>query len=354
MSKGRAIVGMSGGVDSSVAAMLLQQQGWDVVGVFMKNWSGVISPDGQECSWRQDREDALRVAAHLEIPLLTWDFEEEYRKKVFAYFLKEYQHGRTPNPDVLCNRFIKFDIFTKAARKFGADVVATGHYARCRVTRLGARLYRGKDSAKDQSYFLCRVRARDLAYVRFPLGELTKQEVRAIATKHDLPTKDKPDSQGICFVGEVSLQDFLRLYVRSSPGTIVDADTREVLGTHDGLEFFTIGQRHVALGGSGAPYYVSKKNRRTHTLEVVKGADHPALFSTTFEATRPTWIRAPRSLSFTAQIQVRYRQEPVKARVTLRGRRVGVHTSSPQRAITPGQFVAFYRKDELLGSAVLC
>lgn len=349
----RAIVGMSGGVDSSVAAALLQQQGWNVVGVFMKNWSGVISPDGLECSWRQDREDAMRVAAKLEIPLLTWDFEREYRKKVFAYFLKEYQSGRTPNPDVLCNRFLKFDIFTKAARKFGAEIIATGHYARLCETRSGVRLYRGKDPAKDQSYFLCRVLPRDLSYVRFPLGELTKKEVRAIAAKLELPTKDKPDSQGICFVGEVSVQDFLRLHVHPTPGPIVDADTRDVLGMHEGLEFYTIGQRHLALGGLEAPYYVLKKIRRTHTLEVVKGANHPALFRKEFEATRPMWIHKPKGSSFMADIQVRYRQAPVKARIMIRGQRVHIRVSSGERAITPGQFVAFYRHDELLGSAVL-
>lgn len=353
MKKSRVIVGMSGGVDSSVAAALLKEQGHEVIGVFMKNWSGAISPDGQECSWRQDREDAMRVAAQLEIPLLTWDFEKKYRKNVFQYFLREYKSGRTPNPDVLCNQFIKFDTFLTAARKQGADFVATGHYARVTHGANGARLYRGKDASKDQSYFLCRLTKQQLKCVLFPLGDMKKTEVRTSAKKLRLATEDKKDSQGICFVGDVDLRDFLSMYVKPTPGDIVD-ENGGVIGRHQGLPFYTIGQRHGAASGTEQPMYVASKNSKNNTLHVVHGNDNPALFKKNFTATHARWVagKAPQKV-FRCKIQVRYRQEPQPASVAVQGSRVQIHASQPQRAVTPGQFVAFYKGAELLGSAVL-
>ncbi|MBI3120622.1 MAG: tRNA 2-thiouridine(34) synthase MnmA [Candidatus Kerfeldbacteria bacterium] len=352
MRQNRVIVAMSGGVDSSVTAKLLKQEGFDVVGVFMKNWSGVISPDGMECSYRQDREDALRVAAQLDIPLQTWDFEQEYRKYVFSYFLSEYKKGRTPNPDIVCNQWMKFRFFVERALKIG-DWVATGHYAR--VTHRGkrTRVFRGKDSEKDQSYFLCRVQEQQLSRVLFPLGTWTKRDVRAFAKRSGIPTFDKPDSQGLCFVGEVPLQDFLSMYIAREPGDVVDADTREIVGTHQGLAFYTIGQRHGVPSHAGLPYYVIQKNLRANTLVVVAGNNHPRLFTHRFLAHQPLWIGPTPRFPFRCMVQVRYRQEPQRAVVSKKSNGLVIETLEPQRAITPAQFVAFYRRDELLGSAVI-
>ncbi len=348
---------MSGGVDSSLAAALLLEQRYEVIGGFMKNWSGSIktpradgAPAFAECDWKSERRDALRVASHLGIPLKTFDFEREYRTRVFEYMLREYEAGRTPNPDVMCNREVKFDLLLKAADDLGCDFLATGHYARAR----GGRLWKGVDAAKDQSYFLCRLGQKELQRALFPIGELKKTEVRKMAALRGLSTADKKDSQGLCFVGKVDMPTFLKDRLRVTPGRIVTAGGK-VIGEHDGVQFYTIGQRQGIGVGGDEPWYVVE--RRIDSNELVVGhEDDSALFAMSLRATDVHWVSntAP-SLPWSGTAQIRYHQSDQECTVVPSDApdHILVAFTFPQRAIAPGQFAAFFNGDELVGSAVI-
>lgn len=356
--KEKVIVGMSGGVDSSVAAALLVRQGYRVEGAFMKNWSDTKDPVTGSCAWRGERHDAELVAAKLGIPFATYDFEAQYRQAVVDYLFREYEAGRTPNPDVMCNKVIKFDLFLKRALAEGADLIATGHYARLRrPARSGGRLelLAGADKSKDQSYFLHQLSQEQLRRTLFPLGRLKKTEVRKLARRFGLPTAAKKDSQGICFIGKVDLKAFLARKIPRHPGPIVTVDGR-VIGRHAGIAPFTIGQRHGLNIGGGAPYYVVEKDARRNALIVASGDGEAALYSRGLTVGEVHWIsgRPPR-LPLRCRARIRYRQ-PLQAAVVRKGqdgRRTEVRFARPQRAVTPGQFVVFYQGEVCLGGGVI-
>jgi len=349
--RGKVLVGMSGGVDSSVAAALLVKQGYTVVGGFIKNWSDSKDLQTGECAWRGERRDAMRVAAQLGIPLLTFDFEEQYRKKIVDELFRGYEAGETPNPDVLCNEVIKFGLFADEAWRLGMDVVATGHYARIHRTIFGtARLLRGTDPDKDQSYFLHRVSQEVLRRTLFPIGGLKKSAVRMIAEDLNLPVADKPDSQGICFIGKLDMTEFLRKKIPSKPGEIVDA-SGSVLGHHHGLDAYTIGQRHgIFVSKAGDAWYVAEKDMAANRLIVVQGAEHPMLFRSEATIQDLHWTRGvvPK-LPLSCAVQVRYRQEPVNA--IFDGSKL--RFSHPVKAVAPGQSAVLYRGNECVGGGVI-
>lgn len=350
--KKRVILGMSGGVDSSVAAYLLKEQGYDVLGLFMKNWDE--TDETGECTATEDYRDVQRVCALLDIPCYSIEFVEEYRDHVFSEFLKQYQQGLTPNPDVLCNREIKFDLFLKKAIEFGCDYLATGHY--CQVDHDSPYpLRRAVDTNKDQTYFLTAVPGSVFKKVLFPIGHLTKPEVRAIAERLGLATHAKKDSTGICFIGERKFKSFLSQYVSAQPGDIVDLEGNPV-GRHEGIAFHTLGQRKgLGLGGEGEPWFVVSKNQEKNQLVVARGTEHPALYSMWLEADDVNWMSgAPFAGECTAK--TRYRQPDQKCRVIssdLGDGRVRVEFLEPQRAVTPGQYVVFYNGDACLGGGVI-
>lgn len=354
--KPRVLLGMSGGVDSSVSAVLLLQQGYEVIGGFMKNWSEDES--GVECSWRTERRDAMRVAAQLGIPFHTFDFEKEYREKVYEYMIREYKAGRTPNPDVLCNKYMKFDLFMKAADELGCDFVATGHYARVTRDEGGvASLHAGADVNKDQSYFLCQLTQEQLRRSLFPIGHLTKPEVRDVARAHDLFVAEKKDSQGICFVGQVAMRQFLEERIARHEGNIVTTDGK-VIGKHQGFEFYTVGQREGLGIGGGTPYFVVERRAETNELVVALGDQDPALYKKELHATdvtetRPDALRA--NVGKKLRARIRYRQPLACCSFVYEGGELRVMFDDPQRAVAPGQFIAFYGadSDELLGSGVI-
>ncbi len=341
-NKEKILVAMSGGVDSSVAAALLLEQGYEVVGAFMKNWSG--------CDWEEDKRDALRVAAKLGIELHVYDFEKEYRERVYEYMIAEYDAGRTPNPDVMCNSEVKFDLLMKVADELGCSKLATGHYARVVVEADGrARLFKGIDGNKDQSYFLCRLGQDELVRSMFPVGELEKPEVRKIAEKHELVTADKKDSQGLCFIGPVDLPTFLKERIKPMKGKIVTTEG-EVVGEHDGVQYYTIGQRHGLGVGGRDPFYVVERKLDTNEL-VVGHEDDPALYSNVLEATELHWVLGDEpKLPCKFDAKIRYRQEDQKCKLSDGGY---VKFELDQRAVAPGQFVVFYDGDELIGSGVI-
>ncbi|HEY7641869.1 MAG TPA: tRNA 2-thiouridine(34) synthase MnmA [Steroidobacteraceae bacterium] len=355
MSAIPVIVGMSGGVDSSVAAWLLLQHGYDVQGLFMSNWDE--DEDGY-CTAAEDYQDARSVCERLDVPLHKVSFAGEYRERVFAYFLDEYRAGRTPNPDVLCNREIKFGVCFDYARRLGAEWVATGHYARVEHGPT-PRLLRGVDAGKDQSYFLHAMPSQALARTLFPIGSLQKAEVRRMARELALPVFDKKDSTGICFIGERPFEEFLAHYLPAQPGAIESAEGRRV-GEHRGLMYYTLGQRQgLRIGGrhdaSEDAWYVAGKDLQRNVLVVVQGHDHPALFSRGLTASQLTWVSgAAPAADFRATAKVRYRQpdQPCLVRVLTSGR-CTVEFDSPQRAVTPGQYVVFYRDEECLGGGVI-
>jgi tRNA-specific 2-thiouridylase len=344
------LLGMSGGVDSSVSAILLLEQGYEVIGGFMKNWSDSLDDD--ECSWRAERRDAMRVASQLGIEFHTFDFEAEYRKLVYEYMIDEYKAGRTPNPDVLCNKYMKFDLFMREADKLGCDLVATGHYARVTRDADGAtHLLAGVDQNKDQSYFLCQLTQPQLKRVLFPIGELEKSEVRDIARKHELVVADKKDSQGICFVGKVDMQDFLEARIQPHEGNIVTT-AGEIIGQHRGFEFYTIGQRGGLGIGGGTPYYVVERRPETNEVVVAIGDEDPALYKSKLRATNLTETIEGNFAKYQGQpisARIRYRQPLAKC--TFDGSNVVF--DEPQRAVAPGQFIAFYVNDELIGSGII-
>ena len=355
----RVVVGMSGGVDSSVAAWLLKQQGYDVVGLFMKNWED--DDTDEYCTSRVDLVDAAAVADVIGIELEAVNFAAEYRERVFAQFLREYEAGRTPNPDVLCNSEIKFRAFLDHARSLGADHIATGHYAR--VARVGDRveLRKAVDATKDQSYFLHRLTQKQLAPVLFPLGDIAKRDVRAIAKREGIPTWAKKDSTGICFIGERPFRDFLARYLPRTPGPIETPEGR-VVGHHDGLAYYTLGQRQgLGVGGtkegSDLPWFVAGKDGKRNTLIVVQGHDHPLLYRRDVDAQDVHWIAGspppPDGLTGLGA-KTRYRMPGAPCRVELRdGDRGGATFGEPQWAPTPGQYLVLYDGDVCLGGGVI-
>lgn len=387
----RVVVGLSGGVDSSVAAYLLKEQGYDVIGVFMKNWHDDSVTISKECPWLDDSNDAMIVAQHLGIPFQAIDLSKEYKERIVDYMFAEYQRGRTPNPDVLCNREIKFDIFLHAAMKLGADYIATGHYARKgELESNGNKVYQllsGKDPNKDQSYFLCQLTQNQLAKSLFPIGELLKPEVRAIAKKAGLVTAEKKDSQGLCFIGKVHLPDFLQQRLESKKGNIIEISAQaeiysngkensklqdltaaysyspgngKVVGDHTGAHYYTIGQRKgLKMGGYPKPLFVIGTDTDQNIIYMGMGEDHPGLYRNGLfiPTSDEHWVRedlriaSGESRRYMARIRYRQALEPC----TLYKKDEGLYIvfDKPQKAITPGQFAAWYTDQELIGSGVI-
>jgi tRNA-specific 2-thiouridylase len=392
----RVIVGLSGGVDSSVAAYLLQQQGYEVIGLFMKNWHDTSVTISDECPWLEDSNDAMLVAEKLGIPFQVVDLSEQYKEKIVDYMFREYELGRTPNPDVLCNREIKFDVFLKIALELGADYVATGHYCRKSAEEINGntvyKLLAGKDPNKDQSYFLCQLSQEQLAKSLFPIGELLKAEVREIASKLDLITAEKKDSQGLCFIGKVRLPEFLQQQLKPKEGVIVQIPNTfekyhqplpkfenkeaeliyksskihyqlsdgKIMGKHLGAHYFTIGQRKgLNVGGTIEPLFVIATDVKENIIYVGEGAGHPGLLNDTLKVTNDEihWIRKDLSLkngeSMQVKVRIRYRQALSDATIYKLESGLYVEFKEKQSAITEGQFVAWYIDDELIGSGVI-
>ena len=392
----RVVVGLSGGVDSSVAAYLLQQQGYEVIGLFMKNWHDDSVTISNECPWLEDSNDALLVAEKLGIPFQTVDLSEEYKEKIVDYMFNEYEKGRTPNPDVLCNREIKFDVFMKIALSLGADYVATGHYCQKYEIEVDGKpvyqLIAGEDNNKDQSYFLCQLSQEQLAKSLFPIGALTKPEVREIAAEMDLVTAEKKDSQGLCFIGKVRLPEFLQQKLQPKQGKIVQIDKNDpiytiekpvgvsfeeelkseakkrdylptmgkVVGKHQGAHYFTTGQRKgLNVGGTTDPLFIIATDVETNTIYTGLTSLHPGLFKKALfvEKSEVHWIRTDMTLkvgeSMEVMARIRYRQPLQKATLHQFQDGMYVQFDEPQSAITDGQFVAWYLENELVGSGVI-
>ncbi|MCP4053278.1 MAG: tRNA 2-thiouridine(34) synthase MnmA [Mesoflavibacter sp.] len=395
MSK-RVVVGLSGGVDSSVAAYLLQQQGYEVIGLFMKNWHDDSVTISDECPWLEDSNDAMLVANKLDIPFQTVDLSEQYKERIVDYMFNEYEKGRTPNPDVLCNREIKFDVFMKIALDLGADYVATGHYCRkSTIEKDGKEIHQllaGKDDNKDQSYFLCQLSQDQLAKALFPVGELLKPEVRAIAKEQDLITADKKDSQGLCFIGKVRLPEFLQQQLKPKEGVIVEVEKSnqiynqtqpnfnnkleeldylsqkksyaltdgKVVGKHQGAHYFTKGQRKgLAVGGTVEPLFVIETDVNENVIYTGQGKDHPGLLRHVLFVANDElhWIREDLAINEGETMQVkariRYRQPLQDATLHKVDSGLYVEFKDAQSAITEGQFVAWYLDEELVGSGVI-
>lgn len=349
----RIVVGMSGGVDSSVTALLLKEQGYDVVGIFMKNWDD--TDENGVCTATEDFDDVVRVCNQLDIPYYAVNFEKQYWDKVFTYFLEEYKAGRTPNPDVMCNKEIKFKAFLDHALSLGADYVATGHYAQVRNNGGTIEMLRGVDNNKDQTYFLNQLSQDALTKVMFPLGHLPKQEVREIAKKHDLATATKKDSTGICFIGERNFKEFLSQYLPAQPGEMQTMDG-EVKGNHEGLMYYTMGQRQgLGIGGPGGPWFVIGKNLDENVLYVGEGYHNSFLYSDGLEATQLNWISGNIPTEpFSCTAKFRYRQKDVGVTITPIGdSKIRVDFDEPERAVTPGQAVVLYDEDVCLGGGTI-
>ena len=338
----KVFVGMSGGVDSSVAAALLVEQGHDVTGVYMKNWSQDLP--GMKCPWAEDLADAKRVAVGLGIDFQVFDFEKDYRDKVVQYMIDDYQMGRTPNPDIMCNQEVKFRLFLDAALEAGAEAIATGHYARVQ----NGRLLRAKDENKDQTYFLYRITNEALQKTLFPLGDFTKPEVRQMAQDRGLWTASKKESMGVCFVGSVGMREFLSQYVTTQPGAIIDRETGKQVGEHDGAIFYTLGQRHGLDVGGGLPYYVVGKDMQKNEVYVSRNLDASEMWRKEITLQNLHWINEPAE-SQPLQVRVRHRAPLIKA--TLSGETLTL--SEPQRAVTPGQSVVIYSGEECLGGGIV-
>lgn len=350
--KERVVVGMSGGVDSAVSALLLKEQGYDVLGVFMKNWEE--KDENGVCTAESDWQDVRDVCDLIGIPYYSVNFAKEYWDRVFSYFLSEYKAGRTPNPDVLCNREIKFKAFLDFAMKLGADHIATGHFVR---RDAAGHLLKGVDPNKDQSYFLYMLKQAQIQKALFPVGEMTKQQVRALAESKGLPVSKKKDSTGVCFIGERNFKQFLSTYLPASPGDMVDPEGK-VVGRHDGLMYYTLGQRRgLGIGGcgDGRSWFVIGKDLPNNRLLVAQGEDHPMLYATQVEAIGVTWIGeqpAAEGETFRCTCRFRYRQPDQPVEVTQQGDKLLIHALTPQRAITPGQSAVLYQGDVCLGGAV--
>ena len=349
----RIVVGMSGGVDSSVAALLLKEQGYDVIGVFMKNWEE--KDENGVCTAESDWRDVRDVCDLIGIPYYSVNFAREYWDRVFSYFLDEYRAGRTPNPDVLCNREIKFRAFLDFAMQLGASRMATGHFVQ---TNEAGDLLRGADPNKDQSYFLYMLHREQLKKAIFPVGGMTKAEVRRIAAEHGLPVSQKKDSTGVCFIGERKFKQFLQTYLPAQPGDMVSPEG-QVVGRHDGLMYYTLGQRRgLGIGGcgDGRCWFVIGKDLERNRLLVAQGEDHPMLYSTRSVAGGVTWVgdaplREGETLRCTARFRYRQGDQPVE--VTLTGDKLLIHSLTPQRAVTPGQSAVLYDGERCLGGAVV-
>lgn len=351
----KVVVGMSGGVDSSVTAYILKEQGYDVVGIFMKNWDE--KDEAGVCTAEADYEDVRRVATQLGIPYYTVNFTKEYWDRVFTYFLDEYKKGRTPNPDVMCNKEIKFKAFLDYALKLGADYIATGHYARVDYIDGEYKLLRGLDNNKDQTYFLCTLGQYQLSKSMFPIGHLKKSEVRAIAEREGLVTANKKDSTGICFIGERDFDKFLDNYLPAQPGDIMTLDGK-VVGKHSGLMHYTLGQRKgLGIGGigTGEPWFVVDKDLEKNVLYVVQGDKHPMLYSNGLIASDLSWVSdRPKPKTFKCTAKFRYRQPDNEVSVELfDDNRCRVMFKEPQKAVTPGQAVVFYNGEECLGGGII-
>ena len=389
MSKGRVVVGLSGGVDSSVAAALLIEQGYEVIGVFMRNWNDSSVVINNECPWIDDSNDALLVANKLGIPFQVLDLSDIYRTRIIDYMHAEYARGRTPNPDILCNREIKFDVFLDAAIKLGAQYVATGHYCRKESVEKGQktiqRLLAGADRNKDQSYFLCQVNQYQLSKALFPIGHLQKNEVREIAKKYDLITAEKKDSQGLCFIGKVKLPVFLQEQLKPNSGKIIEIDSQhhcfhyaneeldtlcnsyhlessfgKVIGQHQGAQFYTIGQRKgLGIGGAKLPLFIIDKDSIQNIIYVGKGDEHPGLKRKWLWISNEEihWIREDLELAMGEDkdylLRIRYRQELSKAKLSRRVSGLYIIFEEWMHSIASGQFAAWYDGDELIGSGVI-
>ena len=394
----RVVVGLSGGVDSSVAAYLLKEQGYEVIGMFMKNWHDTSVTISDECPWIDDSNDAMLVAEKLGIPFQSIDLSKQYKKRIVDYMFAEYKAGRTPNPDVLCNREIKFDVFLKAAKQLNADFVATGHYCRKEEIEIdGKKVYRllsGSDSNKDQSYFLCQLNQEQLSMALFPIGDILKPEVRKIAAKAGLITADKRDSQGLCFIGKVKLPDFLQQQLKPKKGDIIEiendhslfrvnknimegpssgdellsisqkynynASDGKVVGKHNGAHYFTIGQRKgLDVGGTPLPLFVLETDTQKNIIYVGQGAEHPGLLRPSLRVKTDDvhWLRSDLKLKSGEQkqysVRIRYRQNLQKALLYQRDEYLFIVFDNPQIGIAAGQFVAWYQEDELIGSGVI-
>ncbi len=381
--KGRVVVGLSGGVDSSVAAYLLKEQGYEVIGLFMKNWHDTSVTISDDCPWIDDSNDALLVANKLGIPFQTVDLSEEYYARIVDYMFAEYEKGRTPNPDVLCNREIKYDVFLKIALDLGAEFVATGHYCRKSFDGENFQLLSGLDLNKDQSYFLCQLNQEQLSKALFPIGELQKSEVREIAKKLDLVTADKKDSQGLCFIGKVKLPDFLKQKLKPKVGDVIEieADSElykgqddkflyqprkysknegNVLGKHQGAHYYTIGQRKgLGIGGTPLPLFVIDLDTETNTVYMGQGDEHPGLKrkgliikSEEFHLVNPKYSLEIGD-EFETKARIRYRQPLQACKIIRKEKGYFVLFEEFQKGITPGQFCAFYEGDELIASGVI-
>lgn len=392
----KVVIALSGGVDSSVSAYLLKKQGYHVIGLFMKNWHDESVTISNECPWLDDSNDAMIVSQNLKIPFQTVDLSKEYNTRIIQYMFREYKHGRTPNPDILCNREIKFDIFMKIALDLGADFVATGHYSRISREKKGKiiihKLISGVDKSKDQSYFLCQLNQKQLSKILFPIGNLKKTEVRKIANDIGLVNAEKKDSQGLCFVGKVKLPDFLMQKLKPKEGLIIEIDSssdlykkkannsltikeklikgirninykiddgREV-GKHNGAFYFTIGQRKgLRVGGTNKPLFVLQTDVENNIVYVGMGKDHPGLYRDALlvDSNEEHWIREDLKLSYEESMivmaRIRYRQPLQKARLFRYKEGIYVLFDKPQSSITKGQFVAWYIEDELIGSGVI-
>jgi len=361
MAKQKVVIGMSGGVDSSVAAWMLKEQGYEVIGLFMKNWED--DDDSEYCSARQDWLDAASVADVVGVDIEAVNFAAEYKDRVFADFLREYQAGRTPNPDVLCNAEIKFKAFLDHAMHLGADLIATGHYARVRENSGKFELLKALDHTKDQSYFLHRLNQAQLSKTLFPLGEIPKTEVRKIAEKLALPNAAKKDSTGICFIGERPFRDFLNRYLSYKPGPM-KTDDGTVVGEHVGLSFYTLGQRKgIGVGGmkqyknpdgSSDAWYVARKDVAANTLWIVQGHDHPWLLSGKLQAAQASWVAGEPPSARAMSAKTRYRQADVACTVAPSGMsQFALDFTDPQWAVTPGQSAVLYDGDVCLGGGII-
>lgn len=353
--KKRVVLGMSGGVDSSVAALILKEQGYDVVGIFMKNWNE--EDETGVCTATEDYEDVSRVASQLGIPYYTVNFEKEYWDRVFSYFLKEYRAGRTPNPDVMCNQEIKFNAFLDYALKLEADYIAMGHYARVKEEDGKFYLVRGKDNNKDQTYFLSRIGQKALSKALFPIGDIEKSEVRRIAEENNLATAKKKDSTGVCFIGERDFDAFLDKYLLSKPGIIMTVDGKEI-GNHHGLIHYTYGQRRgIGIGGvgSGEPWFVCGKSLKKNILYVAQGENHESLFTKSLIADDMFWtLDQPSTMPLKCTAKFRYRQEDIPVTVYDMGNsRIKIIFDNPVKAITPGQVAVLYDGEVCLGSGII-
>ena len=346
----KVFVGLSGGVDSSVTAALLVQAGYEVTGVFMQNWSADFAGC---CNLAADTADARAVADQLGIPFYVWNFEAEYKAKVLDYFFAEYEAGRTPNPDVMCNREIKFKLFLDRALKLGADLVATGHYAQVVEDKGIFKLLKGIDPAKDQSYFLCRLGQHELSHALFPLGGMPKSEVRKLALDFALPTATKKDSQGICFVGKIDIKEFLQTRIKQVPGEIINHEG-QVLGEHVGLPFYTIGQREGIGNLAGGPYYVVDKNISTNQLLVSSDPFDELLWRNGCIINDLSWVNQALELPVEVEVVIRYHHEPISATLKLgTAGEIIVNFADKQRAVTPGQLAVIFIGEELIGAGVI-